>query len=464
MSLTFTAHLWSFGPSLLFRSFDVTTAEGRAKERQRRVALTALASVLAKLISVSTALISVPLTLRYLGTERYGMWMTMSSLVTMLGFADLGIGNGLLTSVSSANGRDNRAEIRSIVSSAYAVLSLIALSVVAVFCLSYPLVDWFRIFNVETTVARQEAGPALAVLICCFALAMPVGIVQRVQMGLQCGFMASFWQCFAGLMALGGVLLAIHWQASLPLLLFTYVGAPLLVGFINGATFFLKVAPDIAPSWHLLSTRATRSIVGTGLLFLVLQVTGALAFASDNIIIARMLGAAAVAGYAVPAQAFNLITAVIAMLLAPLWPAYGEAIARNDKAWVKTILRRSLVFSVGVAAILSTVLVAAGPWIIGIWVNHTVSPTFLLLFGFGIWKVIEIGGHALAMFLNGAKVVQPQVITSTLTCIFSIVCKIALIGPLGLPGVVWGTIVSYLLFTAMPYSFMLKGILDRLKM
>ena len=71
--------------------FDQSTAEGRAQERHRRVALTAGAAALAKLLSVGTALISVPLTLHYLGAERFGMWITISSLIAMLSFADFGI-------------------------------------------------------------------------------------------------------------------------------------------------------------------------------------------------------------------------------------------------------------------------------------------------------------------------------------------------------------------------------------
>ena len=63
----------------------------RAHERHRRIVLSALASAGARAISIAAALISVPLTLHYLGAERYGMWMIMSSFVAILGFADLGI-------------------------------------------------------------------------------------------------------------------------------------------------------------------------------------------------------------------------------------------------------------------------------------------------------------------------------------------------------------------------------------
>ena len=57
------------------------------------------------------------------------MWMAMSSLVAMLGFADLGIGNGLLNAISDAHGRDDRGDAARYVSSAF--FSLVAISLVA---------------------------------------------------------------------------------------------------------------------------------------------------------------------------------------------------------------------------------------------------------------------------------------------------------------------------------------------
>ena len=53
-----------------------------------------MASVIAKAIALLTGLVSVPLTFRYLGAERYGIWMVLVSIIAAMGFADLGIGNG----------------------------------------------------------------------------------------------------------------------------------------------------------------------------------------------------------------------------------------------------------------------------------------------------------------------------------------------------------------------------------
>ena len=89
------------------RPFDTSTAEGRSKERYRRAALTVVASGAARGVGILTTLISIPLTVRYLGTERYGLWVTITSVIALLTFADLGLGNGVLNAISEAHGGDD---------------------------------------------------------------------------------------------------------------------------------------------------------------------------------------------------------------------------------------------------------------------------------------------------------------------------------------------------------------------
>src|SRR5215207_4315622 len=67
------------------RPFDTTTPEGRSRERHRRVALTALARAMTRGLGILISLITVPLTIHYLGPERYGLWMTISSFIALLG-------------------------------------------------------------------------------------------------------------------------------------------------------------------------------------------------------------------------------------------------------------------------------------------------------------------------------------------------------------------------------------------
>jgi O-antigen/teichoic acid export membrane protein len=444
---------------LRLRPFDTSTPEGRATERHRGVALSALASAIAKAISIATALISVPLTLGYLGPERFGMWMTMSSFVVMLSFADLGIGNGLMNAVAGAHGKNDRLAIRGFISSSFFVLMIIALMILVLFAASYRFVPWFKIFNVESDLARREAGPAFAVFIVCFALAIPTSIVDRVQMGLQRGFVASFWQCLASTLGLIGVVIAIQLEAGLHWLVLAFVGAPLVASVLNSIVFFGRLEPDIAPTTGAVSGDAVVYIARMGALFLVLQISFALAFASDSIIIAQMLGAAAVAQYTVPEKMFSLISMILTMVLRPLWPAYAEAIARGDNGWVRRTLKRSLLTAVGFSAPISMILVFAGPWIIGLWVGHAVEPPFLLLLGLGLWKVIEAGGNAVAMFLNGAHIVKLQVVIACFFACSCILLKWILVGEIGVSGTVWATIATYLVLATVPYLVLVPRIL-----
>lgn len=438
------------------KPFDVSTVGGRASERHRRVALTTLAAVAARSLSIGTALITVPLTLHYLGTERYGMWMTMSSLVAMLAFADLGMGNGILNAISSAYGKDDFVAIREYVSSGVFVLTAVALLIITAFASLYYVVPWYEVFNVNSSQAREEAGPALAVLIACFAMAMPLGVVQRVQMGLQNGFMANLWQCANSLLALGCVILAIWIKAGLPWLVLAFAGSPLIASLLNSVLYFGWLQPEAAPAFKLVSSHAMRHIAHIGMLFFVLQITGPIIFTSDNVVIAQLLGPHAVAAYAVPQRLFSVIPTILGIALIPLWPAYGEAAARGDYAWVWRTLRRSFITSVGLAGLGAIVLVCAGNWVIKLWVGNVIATSMLLLVAFGIWQVVQAGGFAFSMYLNGTNGLRFQAVVSIVNAFLAVTLKIYFVPIFGTSGVVWATIISYLLCVGSTAYFFLR--------
>ncbi|MGB0128378.1 MAG: oligosaccharide flippase family protein, partial [Rhodocyclaceae bacterium] len=360
MLASMAGRMLQFAALFSLKPFDGSSEQGRARERYRRVALSAIAAAAAKLVTVGTTLISVPLTLHYLGAERYGMWMAMSSVIAMLSFADLGMGNGILNAVAESNGRDDRQAIRRNVSSGYFILGLIGTLFAAAFAVAYPHVGWDRLFNVQSPVAQTEAGPAIAVLASAFAINIPLTVVQRVQAGLQQGFTANLWQCLGSVLGLAGVLVAIGAEAALPWLVAAMVGGPIIATICNTIHFFGFAQPDLLPVPRCVATENIHRISHTGIWFFALQISVALAYASDSFVISQVLGASAVTEYAVPEKMFALITVLVGMALGPLWPAYGEAIARGDSKWAQQTLRRSVVGAITVAALIASLLVLLG--------------------------------------------------------------------------------------------------------
>jgi O-antigen/teichoic acid export membrane protein len=434
----------------------------RGASRNRRAVVTGSAAALARIVQIGTSLITVPLTLKYLGNERFGLWMTISSVLAMAAFADFGIGNGVLNTVASAFGRDDVAGIRRAVSSGFALLNTIALTLIILFFTIYRFVSWADLFGVVSPAARAEAGPALAVFAICFALNISMDVVQRVQLGLQQGYRYGLWQLCGSGMGFMGVLYGIWLHVNLPMLVVAIAGAPILATALNFVHFFGFVRTDLRPSIQDVSRDVISQIARLGGLFFVLQMVVAASFSADNFIIARILGAVHVPDYAIPQRMFALITMMLGMLTAPLWPAYGEAISRGDMTWVRRTLRRSMLIVLSASTLAVALLLPLSHSLIYLWVGPRIHPPFVLLLGIAIWTVVNCCGDALAAFLNGASIIRFQVMVASAFGLACLATKVLFIRHFGITAIPWATLLTYMLVNAGPYTWYVPVLLKRL--
>jgi O-antigen/teichoic acid export membrane protein len=193
----------------------------------------------------------------------------------------------------------------------------------------------------------------------------------------------------------------------------------------------------------------------------MLQMGVTLIYGSDNLIIKQFLGPEAVTQYAIPYQMFSLSLTVFNILIAPLWPAYGEAMVRGDLAWVRKTLRRSLKIILLSTGLVSLFLVIYGNQVLKIWVGPKVSPPLLLNLGLGVWMILLTFGSTMSILLNAANIFRFQVIFITLTLVFSLLFKCFFIYYFKLPGMIWGTIIAFTIFFILPYSiFIYKKFID----
>jgi O-antigen/teichoic acid export membrane protein len=440
---------------------DLQDSDKRAAERHRRALLTGIASATARVVQIGTSLITVPLTLRYLGNERFGLWMTISSVLAMASFADFGVGNGVLNTVATAYGKDDVDGIRKAVSSGFALLNTIAGVLLLAFFSIYRLVNWADFFRVVSPQARAEAGPALAVFAVCFALNISMDVVQRVQLGLQQGYRYGVWQFLGSLTGFVGVLCGIWLHVSLPVLVIAIAGAPIFATALNAIHFFGFVRPDLRPSAAFVSQNVAAQIARLGGLFFVLQLAASISYSSDNIVLTRIMGPLAVAQYAVPCRLFNLVTMATSFVLIPLWPAYGEALEKKDYLWIRETLYRSLLIVTGVSAFLSAALVIFGNKIIHLWVGASIHASPTLLVALGIWGVVLGISSTIAVCLNGLSVVRFQVILAIVGSLINIALSIYLTRRIGIPGVIYGSILTQVFIGFFPYYWFMSRYFKR---
>ena len=431
-------------------ALDLSTPSGRALERFRRIGLTSAASVVARSIAFATGFITVPLTLHYLGPERYGMWATLSSVIALAGFADLGLGNGLLNALAAAHGRDDRETAARQSSTAVVVLAGIAAALGVAFALVYGRVDWAGVFNVASPAAVAESGPATAALVTCLLVGLPLGIVARIRQGYQEGYKTSLYDAAASVLGLGLVLWAIQSRASLVWLVVAMAGAPVAASLVHALVLFGRDRPWLRVRLGGYDRGTAGTLLRYGLMFFALQGAAALMYALDNLIVTQIRGPEAVAQYSVAFKLFSVSLLLADVALVPLWPAYGEAIARGDHSWVRQTLRRSMAVTAAAALVLATLLVVFGNAVIALWVGPEMIASGSLLLGLAAWTVVAAVGTSAAMYLNAANRIGVQLACAAVMIPASLALKVALVRSLGSAGVPWGLVIAYVAFVAVP--------------
>jgi O-antigen/teichoic acid export membrane protein len=299
----------------------------------------------------------------------------------------------------------------------------------------------------------------MAVFVTCFALGIPAGVVQRVQAALQLGYVASMWQLASSLAGLAGLVAVVIAKGSLVWLALATFGVPVAINAANSLVFWIVMRRAEAPALALVRWTEMAYLSRSGALFLALQLAASLAYASDNLIIAHVLGAGAVAQYSIVARLFEGAAMLLGLFVAPLWPAYAEAAARGDTAWIRHTLRRSLQATATVMFAIVAVLVVFGKPIIVAWAGAAAGYSLALVAAYGAWAVAKGIGGTIAAFLNGMNVLRFQVLLAFVFTGLSLAAKIVLASRLGLAGLPLALLVTYLLTVLVPYVWKLRRML-----
>jgi len=442
--------------------FDISTEEGRSMERYRRAAITAIAAAAARALSLATVLVSIPIALGYLGPERYGVAVTITALTSMLVFADFGLGNGLMNLVASATGHGDESRVERSISSAFFMLCGIAVLLIVPMYALFFFVPWAKFMNVDAS-QTAEVTAAVGVFMLCVLANLPLGIVQRVQLAYQQGFVNSVWNAVGSVAALIGLIAVVRLHADLALVVLMLVGGPLVANTLNWISLFIVRRPDLKPRWSAASRAEGARLARIGFLFFVLQLTVAIAYQSDVVVATRVLGPAAATNFSVTLRLFMIAPTIVNMALLPLWPAYSESIARGDAAWVRHTLRTSILVAVSLSGAASLILVLIGHSILRAWTGAELGGDLPLLIGMGLWAVLSSSFNAVAMLLNGAAVIGFQVATALTMTVVSLGASIAGANLFGEAGIIWGTVIAYVLCTAIPTALYLPGVLGRLR-
>jgi O-antigen/teichoic acid export membrane protein len=426
--------------------------------RERRALWTSLCSALGRLIGLVGQLTTVPLTVAYLGPERYGLWMVLLAAVALISLTDLGISNGIITKISRSVASDVDTQ-KAFISNAFYCLLVLAILVAVIALILVRNISWQTLFSIGQVNVDGEFRTALDILILTSASALPASICSAVLRARQEGYIAAVWQALGSLLSIGCVFLVVYFHGGLPLLVLATSGIPILTSIVLHCLTFYGRLKALRPSIALTNATGLRAVAQNSLVYFVLQVSGVLGVTFQSLIVASNCGLIAVANYSIAMRIAGILHAIIAIILNPLWPAFGDALATGDIAWARRTFLKSIYVTLALGVPIAAAILFYGEPIVTLWLGPNSGIKEQLLAATAVWTLIYAVGQPFAVLVNGAGVLRPQLYICTVFLVTVIPASFISSGMWGEAGAVWALSTTFLLVDILPYCFIVNKIL-----
>lgn len=382
--------------------------------RWRSIAKGSASAFAARAIAIGCAFVQVPIALRFLGTEAFGVWAMSQALAGFAAMLDLGMGYHLQNAASAANATARFEHLASVLRSACWISVGMALLAGGVGCMIGGE-TWARLLGLQSPGLRTDCIRWAWLIVAIAATGIPLGLGARLATGIQKSWLAGATQAAASFLTLL-LVVGCAWLDA-PAIVFLVVATALPVA-VNGVLSVVMVRNlSLASALRAMPTReALRRDLGNGLFYLVPQLSAALRQTGPALIIAGTLGATAVTPFNLVQRLFNLLAQPQLWVMEPLWAAYADARARHDAAWIRHTFRITLLASALLAAVPLLSAYLWGGRFLEWWTRHPANefPSQLLLW-VAVWYATTALIQPISYLLNGLGRMRGQVLYGSLT-------------------------------------------------
>jgi O-antigen/teichoic acid export membrane protein len=431
---------------------DILGLITKGHERSVKAKKNILASFIIKGLSIAISLVLVPLTMNYVNPSRYGIWLTLSSMVAWFSFFDIGFGNGLRNKFAEAlaKGQDELARIY--VSTTYAILSIIIGTVLILFLFINRFLDWSKILNTPPEMAG-ELSILAGIVFVFFCLRFIFQLLATVLTANQEPARASFFDFLGSFFSLIIIFILTKTTSGNLIYLGTALSfAPVLVLAISSLWYYSRDYKKYAPSFKYVKFGFARNLMSLGIKFFIIQIAALVLFNTNNIIITQLFGPKEVSTFNVSFKLFSVITMIFFIIATPLWSAFTDAYVKSDFAWIKTTLSKMRKIWY-LLTIFSIMILLASPLIYKLWVKDLVKVPFALSMAMCSYGIVYIWQTIHVFLLNGIGKIKLQLYLVVFTGLINIPLAIFLGKKMGLVGI---TLTSTLLFIFMGILFSIQ--------
>jgi O-antigen/teichoic acid export membrane protein len=430
-------------------------------ERTRRLNLAVSFSIISKIVRFLTQTLIVGATIRYLGAESYGVWLTAVAALGWLSWGQAGLAPGLVNALAAADGENRRVDQGIYFSTALAIILSVALALAIA---GQALIQWGGPWLGILISAAGEGSTAdntqwIAFLQASFALAilrLPLGLVESAFAGLQKIHVLRIFDVIGQLFCLASVFVLIFGGVPGAVLLLG-IGLATEFGILAAGVYLVtRLRPELMPMPKKVKFQASSRMLNLSGGYLVIQVAGYLVAQGGILALASSYGTAAVPLFALTWQLYQMASGIWMMVMASLWGALGEAQSKGDWQWIRSSVTRLLYGTMALSIVFSLALAMLGPWIVGLWSGGEVTGGRTFFVVMALYCSVFTWGVIHAQILSALSIVWEQLWAALTKGVLVMVCALLFIPSLGVIGLPIALLFASLVTTAWVYPRLVK--------
>lgn len=290
----------------------------------------AIINMMLKPISMALSFIYVPILISYLGTERYGLWATILTLISWINYCDVGIGQGLRNLLTKQLTESDYESAQKSITTAYIVLFSISIVLLCLIILTLFTVDCKKIFNTQIDI-RTPLCISFIFICTNFVLALCNMLLHALQLSEK----VSIRYCFTQVLNILGIeILSLYTSENLVLV-------SVLFGFTSSITYIYSTKRLFEKHKYLrikfrcFDKTKIKEIAVVGVKFFLIQIPLIIIFGVDNLLVTNFYGGAMTASYSIVNSAFNAGYALFSAYIVPYWSRTTVALTNNDIEWIR---------------------------------------------------------------------------------------------------------------------------------
>ena len=384
----------------------------------------------------------VPVTISYLNTENYGIWLTLTSFISWFSFFDIGLGNGLRNKFAEAKSKGDLKLARAYISSAYFTLGSFSLFLMVAFIAINFFIDWTVVFN-SNLYLQKELSILMPVVFAFFCLQLVLKLITTIYTADQHHSMQGKVNFYIQIVSLLAIWLMTKTTGN-SLLIFGSIFSALPVIILLWFNFFSfsNTYKEFKPKLSLWKKEYLKTIFELGFMFFIVQLSGIILFSTDNLIITQLYGPEEVVPYNIAFKYLSISNMVLSIILTPYWSTITEAYIKGDFDWIKQSMNNLIKISAG-SIFLLIIMVSVSSFAYKIWVGDNIHIPFTLTLFMAIFFGLTNFYSPFTYFINGTGKVKLQLISLIATSVINIPLAIFLASNIGLgvSGVIIATII-----------------------